>query len=38
MPAFGGTLPAESIWRLVTYQPSFQPPDSTNSTTSWQDR
>jgi cytochrome c oxidase cbb3-type subunit 3 len=38
MPAFGGTLPAESIWRLVTYLQSFQPPDSTISTTSWQDR
>ena len=35
MPAFGGTLPAESIWRLVTYLQSFQPPDSTISTTSW---
>ena len=36
MPAFGGTLPAESIWRLVTYLQSFQPPDSTISTTSWE--
>jgi cytochrome c oxidase cbb3-type subunit 3 len=35
MPAFGGTLPAESIWRLVTYLQSFQPPDSTISTTRW---
>lgn len=35
MPAFGGTLPAESIWRLVTYLQSFQPPDSTIATTSW---
>ena len=35
MPAFGGALPAETIWRLVTYLQSFQPPDSTISTTSW---
>jgi mono/diheme cytochrome c family protein len=35
MPAFGGTLPAESIWRLVTYLQSFQPPDSTIATTRW---
>ena len=35
MPAFGGALPAESIWRLVTYLQSFQPADSTIATTAW---
>jgi hypothetical protein len=35
MPAFGGSLPPETIWRLVTYLQSFQPPDSTGTTTSW---
>jgi cytochrome c oxidase cbb3-type subunit 3 len=35
MPAFGGTLPTESIWRLVTYVQSFQPADSTIATTTW---
>ena len=35
MPAFGGTLPPETIWRLVTYVQSFQPADSTIATTRW---
>ena len=35
MPAWGGTLPAEAIWRLVTYLQSLQPPKDTLSTTSW---
>jgi cytochrome c oxidase cbb3-type subunit 3 len=35
MPAWGGTLPAEAIWRLVTYLQSLQPAKDTLSTTSW---
>jgi cytochrome c oxidase cbb3-type subunit III len=35
MPAWGGTLPAEAIWRLVTYLQSIQPPKDTLSTTTW---
>lgn len=35
MPAWGGTLPAEAVWRLVTYLQSLQPAKDTLSTTSW---
>jgi cytochrome c oxidase cbb3-type subunit III len=35
MPAWGGTLPADAIWRLVTYLQSIQPAKDTLSTTSW---
>jgi cytochrome c oxidase cbb3-type subunit 3 len=35
MPAWGGTLPADAIWRLVTYLQSLQPARDTLSTTSW---
>ena len=35
MPAFGGTLPPEAIWRLVTYIQSLQPAKDTLSTVSW---
>jgi cytochrome c oxidase cbb3-type subunit 3 len=35
MPAWGGTLPAEAMWRLVTYLQSIQPARDTLSTTSW---
>jgi len=35
MPAFGGLLPAESIWRLVTYLQSLQPAKDTISTVTW---
>lgn len=35
MPAWGGTLPAEAIWRLVTYLQSIQPAKDTLSTTTW---
>ena len=35
MPAWGGTLPAEAIWRLVTYLQTLQPAKDTISTTSW---
>jgi mono/diheme cytochrome c family protein len=35
MPAWGGTLPADAIWRLVTYIQSLQPAKDTLSTTSW---
>ncbi len=34
MPAFGGILPAEAIWKLVTYLQSLQPAGDM-STTSW---
>ena len=34
MPAFGGHLPAESIWQLVAYLRSLEPTD-TLSTTAW---
>jgi cytochrome c oxidase cbb3-type subunit 3 len=35
MPAWGGTLPQDAIWKLVTYLQSLQPPKDTLSTTSW---
>lgn len=35
MPAWGGTLPADAIWRLVSYIQSLQPAKDTLSTTSW---
>jgi len=35
MPAFGGHLPAESIWRLVAYLRSLEPVVDTLSTTAW---
>jgi cytochrome c oxidase cbb3-type subunit 3 len=35
MPAFGGHLPAESIWRLVAYLRSLDPAVDTLSTTAW---
>ena len=35
MPAWGGTLPADAIWRLVTYLQSLQPERDTLATTSW---
>ena len=35
MPAWGGTLPSEAIWQLVTYVQSLQPAKDTLSTTSW---
>jgi cytochrome c oxidase cbb3-type subunit III len=35
MPAWGGTLPAPAIWRLVTYLQTLQPAKDTISTTSW---
>jgi cytochrome c oxidase cbb3-type subunit 3 len=35
MPAFGGTLPPEAIWRLVAYLQSLQPAKDTLSTVSW---
>ena len=35
MPAWGGTLPPEAIWRLVSYLESQQPKQDTLSTTSW---
>jgi cytochrome c oxidase cbb3-type subunit 3 len=35
MPAWGGTLPAQAIWRLVTYLQTLQPAKDTISTTSW---
>ncbi len=35
MPAFGGTLPADAIWRMVTYLQSLQPAKDTLSTTKW---
>jgi cytochrome c oxidase cbb3-type subunit III len=35
MPAFGGTLPPEAIWRLVTYIQSLQPAKDTLSTVAW---
>jgi mono/diheme cytochrome c family protein len=34
MPAFGGILPPEAIWRLVTYLQSLAPAQDM-STTSW---
>jgi cytochrome c oxidase cbb3-type subunit III len=35
MPAWGGTLPSEAIWRLVTYLKSIEPAKDTVGTTSW---
>lgn len=35
MPAWGGTLPSEAIWRLVTYLKSIEPPKDTVGTTRW---
>lgn len=35
MPAFGGALPADVIWRLVTYLESLQPAKDTLATTRW---
>jgi cytochrome c oxidase cbb3-type subunit 3 len=35
MPAFGGHLPAATIWRLVTYLRSLEPARDTLSTTAW---
>lgn len=35
MPAFGGALPADVIWRLVTYLQSLQPVKDTLATTTW---
>jgi cytochrome c oxidase cbb3-type subunit 3 len=35
MPAWGGTLPPEAIWRLVTYLKSIEPAKDTVGTTSW---
>jgi cytochrome c oxidase cbb3-type subunit III len=35
MPAWGGTLPEDAIWRLVSYLQSLQPAKDTLSTTSW---
>jgi cytochrome c oxidase cbb3-type subunit 3 len=35
MPAWGGTLPPEAIWRLVTYLKSIEPAKDTVATTSW---
>ena len=35
MPAWGGTLPADAIWRLVSYLQSIQPARDTLATTAW---
>jgi len=35
MPAWGGTLPADAIWKLVTYLQTLQPAKDTISTTTW---
>lgn len=35
MPAWGGILPSEAIWRLVTYLKSIEPARDTLSTTAW---
>ena len=35
MPAWGGTLPADAIWRLVSYLRSIQPARDTAATTRW---
>ena len=35
MPAWGGTLPPEAIWRLVTYLKSIEPGKDTVATTAW---
>jgi mono/diheme cytochrome c family protein len=35
MPAWGGTLPPDAIWRLVSYLKSEEPKRDTLSTTKW---
>jgi cytochrome c oxidase cbb3-type subunit 3 len=35
MPAFGGHLPSESIWQIVSYLRSLEPAKDTISTTAW---
>jgi mono/diheme cytochrome c family protein len=35
MPAWGGTLPPEAIWRLVAYLKSIEPAKDTLATTAW---
>jgi len=35
MPAFGGHLPGDSIWKLVAYLKSLQPAKDTVATTAW---
>jgi len=35
MPAFGGHLPAESIWKPVAYLRSLEPARDTLATTGW---
>ena len=35
MPAWGGSLPPDAIWKLVSYIQSLQPAKDTLSTTSW---
>jgi cytochrome c oxidase cbb3-type subunit 3 len=35
MPAWGGTLPTEAIWRLVAYLKSIEPAKDTVGVTSW---
>jgi mono/diheme cytochrome c family protein len=35
MPAWGGTLPPDAIWRLVSYLKSQEPARDTLSTTRW---
>jgi mono/diheme cytochrome c family protein len=35
MPAWGGTLPPEAIWRLVSYLKSIEPAKDTLATTAW---
>lgn len=35
MPAWGGTLPADAIWRLVSYLKAIEPGRDTAATTRW---
>lgn len=35
MPAWGGTLPPEAIWRLVSYLKSIEPAKDTSATVTW---
>jgi cytochrome c oxidase cbb3-type subunit III len=35
MPAWGGTLPSEAIWRLVSYLKSIEPAEDSVATTRW---
>jgi cytochrome c oxidase cbb3-type subunit 3 len=35
MPAWGGTLPADAIWRLVSYLKAIEPERDTSATTRW---